>query len=165
MNLGTVFLSKMYLTKFTLYETKSRFYIVGSNQSQEEYRIGKIEKLAESQVSLVDDSAIYNRIEINELLQMISNGNKVNGGLKKVMDFCGIFGFVRFLETYYLILITEKSPVALVGGHYIYHIDNIKMIPIGSNSKAERKRVNAEQRYCQIFAQVDMTKNFYFSYS
>ena len=155
----------MHLTRFTLYETKTRFYIIGSNSSQEENRIAKIEKTSESQVSLINDSGIYSKAEMHELLQMISNGNKMNGGLKKVMDFCGIFGFVQFLEGYYMILVTEKSEVALVGGHYIYHVDNVKMIPIGVYSKGERKRINAEQRYCQIFTQVDMTKNFYFSYS
>ena len=154
----------MHLSKFTLYETKNRFYIIGSNQLQDKFKIAKIDKHVEAEFSLINDSGTYSKSEIHELLLMISNGNKTNGGLKKVMDFCGIFGFVKFLEGFYMILITETSAVALIGGHSIYHVDNVKMIPIGIY-KAERKRLNAEQRYFQIFNQVDMTKNFYFSYS
>lgn len=85
------------------------------------------------------------------------------------MDFCGIFGFVSLLEGFYMILITKKSPVALIGGHYIYHIDNTVMLPI---SNLERKTNSAEARfqsliprYLQMFSQVDLTKNFYFSYT
>jgi phosphatidylinositol 3,5-bisphosphate 5-phosphatase len=84
--------------------------------------------------------------------------------LRKKLDFDGIFGFVRFVECYYLILITKKSPVALIGGHYINHIDDTVMIPIHFNSKTYAPSPQ-EQRYFQIFNQVDRTKNFYFSYT
>jgi len=53
---------------------------------------------------------------------MMDEGNKSSGGLSKVLTFFGIFGFVRFLEGYYMILITKRSTVALIGGHYVYHI-------------------------------------------
>ncbi|KAJ3056503.1 phosphatidylinositol-3,5-bisphosphate 5-phosphatase [Rhizophlyctis rosea] len=73
-------------------------------------------------------------------------------------------GFVRFLEGYYIILITKRSAVALIGGHYIYHIDDTMLISIpGPNARMERKP--DESRYLQIFSQVDLSKNFYFSYT
>ncbi|KAI8812473.1 polyphosphoinositide phosphatase [Cladochytrium replicatum] len=95
---------------------------------------------------------------------MIEDGNKSQGGLNKVVSFYGILGFVKFLEGYYIILVTKRSAVALIGGHNIYHVDDTIMVPIpGPSAKIER-RVE-EQRYLQIFTQVDLNKNFYFSYT
>ena len=55
------------------------------------------------------------------------------GGMALVVkEFYGIFGFVSFTEGYYMILITKKSPVSLLGGNYIYHIDETKMVPISA---------------------------------
>lgn len=49
-------------------------------------------------------------------------------------------GFIRFLEGYYIILITKRSAVALIGGHYIYHIDDTMLISVpGPGAKLERK--------------------------
>lgn len=40
----------------------------------------------------------------------------------------GILGFVRFLEGYYLIMITAKKKVAKIGHHDIYQIKDMEMI-------------------------------------
>lgn len=149
------------LVHFTLYETKTRFYIAGADIAFSQYRISKIDKTLDQQVSFTDDPHIYTEQELKELLGMISHGNKSTGGLKKKFDFCGIFGFVTFKEGYYMILITKKSPVALIGGHYINHIEDTIMIPINGSQTVSAE----EQRYVQIFNQVDRTKNFYFSYT
>ena len=69
---------------------------------------------------------------MDDLLAMINHGNKANGGLVFLTEFAGLFGtlsltekgFTSFLQDgLYLILITKISPVALLGGFYIYHID------------------------------------------
>ena len=36
----------------------------------------------------------------------------------------GIFGFVRFLAGYYMIVITKRRKVALIGSHVIYRIED-----------------------------------------
>ncbi|KAJ3312771.1 phosphatidylinositol-3,5-bisphosphate 5-phosphatase [Boothiomyces sp. JEL0838] len=151
---------KLILKDFTCYETKTRYYIIGSNVSKDAYRIAKIDKTSPNEVSFVDDQITYSLTEMQDLLAMISNGNKSSGGLKKTLDFCGIFGFVQFQEGYYLLLITKKSPVALIGGHYIYHVDDTAMIPLMDKPKSA-----TETRYCTIFSQVFNSKNFYFSYT
>jgi hypothetical protein len=101
---------------------------------------------------------------------MISDGNVNQGGLKKLKEFCGIFGehliyigFVKFTESLYLILITKKSQVSLIAGHFIYHIDETFMIKLG-NSVTDKKSPS-ESKYLQIFGGVDVSKNLYFSYS
>ena len=59
-----------------------------------------------------------------------------------------------------MILITKRSVVALLGGHYLYHCEATEMIPVACNHKVDK--VQEEQRLMNIFKQVDMTKNFYF---
>lgn len=42
----------------------------------------------------------------------------------------GIVGFVRFLDCYYLTLITRRSKVGSIGGNGIYTIKNTETIPL-----------------------------------
>ncbi|KAJ3004687.1 phosphatidylinositol-3,5-bisphosphate 5-phosphatase [Thoreauomyces humboldtii] len=155
---------RLVLNKFTLYETRTRFFIVGSNQSDERFRVLKIDRTDGNELNVINDEVVYSKSEIKELLTMIENGNKSSGGLHKVASFFGIVGFTRFLEGFYLILITKRSVVALIGGHYIYHIDDTMVVSVpGPGSKIDRR--TDEARYVQVFAQVDLSKNFYFSYT
>lgn len=43
-------------------------------------------------------------------------------------------GFVRFLEGYYIVLITKQRQVADIGGHSIYKIEDTSMIYIPNDS-------------------------------
>lgn len=61
---------------FTCYETKTRFYIVGSNSAKDVFRIAKIDKTISAEVSITDDHVNYTAQQIQELLGMISHGNK-----------------------------------------------------------------------------------------
>lgn len=37
-----------------------------------------------------------------------------------------------------MILITKRLVVALVGGHYIYHVEQVDMIPVCFNQKIDK---------------------------
>ena len=105
-------------------------------------------------------------MEIEDVLGMIEHGNVGSGGLRKVTSCFGIFGFVRFLGGYSIILITKRSAVALIGGHYIYHIDDTLMVHVsGALNHVKPELKLDEARYQQIFGQVDINKNFYYSYT
>ena len=69
-------------------------------------------------------------------------------------------GFVRFTAGWYMILISKRSVVALIGGHYVYHCENTDIIPVAFNHKVDKPA--EEQRLMNVFKQVDMSKNFYF---
>lgn len=72
--------------KFTLYETVSRYYIVGVDVSEQWYRILKIDRTTEGEEpNMVDDKIVYSLREMNQLLDTIDDGNKGTGGLK-----CGV---------------------------------------------------------------------------
>ena len=59
-----------------------------------------------------------------------------------------------------MILITKRSYVALLGGHYLYHCENTDIVPVCFNHKIDKPA--EEQRLMNIFKQVDLSKNFYF---
>lgn len=69
-------------------------------------------------------------------------------------------GFIRFTAGWYIILVSKRSVVALLGGHYLYHCENSDIVPVAFNHKVDKPA--EEQRLMNIFKQVDMSKNFYF---
>lgn len=62
-----------------------------------------------------------------------------------------------------MIIITKRSVVSLLGGHYLYHCENTDIVPVCFGQKFDKPA--EEQRLMNIFKQVDMSKNFYFSYT
>ncbi len=166
--------------KFILYENRSRFYVVESNTSDSLHRILKIDRTSQDELLVIEDEAVYTGRQMTAMLKMLEDGNKASGGLGKPRVFFGIIGtrdslitvllvstprfwsigFVRFTAGWYMILIAKRSPVALLGGHYVYHCEETEIVTIPSSHKIEKQ--SEEQRLMGVFKQVDMTKNFYF---
>jgi hypothetical protein len=60
-------------------------------------------------------------------------------------------------------LITRAKQVASVAGHALYSIEATRLISLTGGRTAEKTL--EEQRYVDVFLGVDLTKNFYFSYT
>ena len=94
------------IQRIALYETKSRFYVVGSNNTQSRFRVLKIDRTDPRRLHISDDTTVYNSREIRELLTMIDVGNrskigqKMGSGLTRTVSAFGIAGFVRFPVSY-----------------------------------------------------------------
>ena len=161
-----------------------------------------------------EDPSIYSRDEIRNMLDMIRDGDqsqsvgsftdgqqihsKSSGGLEPIVQAHGIVGFIRFLDCYYLTLITKKSKVGSIGSNVIYTIKDTETFPIkpadGMGSHASvldeasgtdpqsmllnmwnrgKRSLNlglsprelAELRYQGLYQVVDLTKDFFFSYT
>lgn len=153
--------------KFSLYETTSRFYIVGGDVTEKRYRILKIDRTADdsSEPSIADDKTLYSQKDMNQLLDTIDDGNKVTGGLKLRSTTWGLLGFIKFTGPYYMLLITKKSTVAMIGGHYIYQIDGTELIPLTPRNFKTDQRNTEETRFLAILNNLDLTRSFYYSYS
>ncbi|CAH1788511.1 unnamed protein product [Owenia fusiformis] len=154
--------------KIAVYETKARFYIVGSNNTETKFRVLKIDRTEPKELVVTNDNVSYSPQEIRNLLHMIDVGNRSkstasNAGLPRKASAFGIVGFVRFLEGYYIVLITKRRRVALLGHHYTYKIEDTTMIYIPNDSV--RQPHPDETRYLKIFQNMDLSSNFYFSYS
>ncbi|RDX41180.1 hypothetical protein OH76DRAFT_1365037 [Lentinus brumalis] len=149
--------------KFILYENRLRFYVVASNTSDSRHRIIKIDRTSQDELDIVEDEAVYSGKQMSAMLKMLEDGNKQCGGLGKARVFFGIAGFIKFTAGWYMILILKRSVVALLGGHYVYHCENTDILPVAFSHKVDKP--TEEARLMNIFKQVDMSKNFYFSYT
>ncbi|KAK9307836.1 hypothetical protein QLX08_001916 [Tetragonisca angustula] len=212
------------IQKIALYETKSRFYLMGSNNTLTRFHVLRIERMEPKQLIVIDDKREYTQDEIRNLVNMIDMGNRARaknctGGVTRIVSAFGIvgsnihkesisdngvseesehqeyqkplhkptqtkftwktmwqretfprlvpafglLGFVRFLEGYYIILVTKRRKVAVIGHHTIYKIEDTSMIYIPNDTI--RVFHPEEQRYVKMFQSIDLSSNFYFSYS
>ncbi|XP_029451142.1 LOW QUALITY PROTEIN: polyphosphoinositide phosphatase [Rhinatrema bivittatum] len=155
--------------KLVLYETRARYFLVGSNHAETKYRVLKIDRTEPKDLVVIDDKHVYTQQEVRELLGRLDLGNRMkmgqkgSSGLSRTVSAFGIVGFVRFLEGYYMVLITKRRKMADIGGHAIYKIEDTNMIYIPNDSA--RVTHPDEARYLRIFQNVDLSSNFYFSYS
>lgn len=153
--------------KFSLYETVSRYYMVGVDVSERRYRILKIDRTTEgAELNITDDKIIYSLREVNQLLDTIDDGNRASGGIKLRCTTWGLLGFIKFTGPYYMLLITKKSTVAMIGGHYIHQVEGTDLVPLTpGRSKVDVRNKPEEQRFLTILNTLDLTKSFYYSYS
>ena len=158
--------------RYSLYETASRFYIVGGDVTEKRYRILKIDRTGgddgddgAAELSITDDKTVYSQKDMNQLLDTIDDGNKGTGGLRLRCTTWGLLGFIKFTGPYYMLLITKKSTVAMIGGHYVYQIDGTDLVPLTSPASKPDQRNTDETRFLSILGQLDLTRSFYYSYS
>ncbi|XP_025420076.1 polyphosphoinositide phosphatase isoform X2 [Sipha flava] len=149
-----------FVQKIGVYESKNRYFVVGSNNARSKYRILKIDRTEGHDLTIIDDRVEYTE---QDMINSLSLGLHRNTGLSKIGSAFGIVGFVRLLEGYYMILITKRRRVAMIGREIIYKIEDTSMIYL-PNEAYRIPNVN-EPRYLKIFQSVDLSSNFYFSYS
>ncbi|KAK9499830.1 hypothetical protein O3M35_002791 [Rhynocoris fuscipes] len=144
------------IQKIIVYDMKDTFYVVGSNNTQTKFRVLRINRLEPRELIIVDDKIEYSSEEIKSLLEIKSKSNKYVSAF-------GIVGFVRFMEGYYMILVTKRRRIATIGLHYIYKVEDTTMIYIPHESI--KIPHHDETRYVKMFQSIDLSSNFYFSYS
>ncbi|KAF4399391.1 hypothetical protein G4B88_022474 [Cannabis sativa] len=155
-----------YLKKFKLYETPSNFYMIGRDKSRTHWRVLKIDRLEPTELTIFEDSTTYSEHDCHDLLRRLHEGNKAVGGLKLIAICYGIIGFVRFLGPYYMLVITKRRKLGTICGHTIYGISKSKMIPVpNSTVRSNLPYSKDENRYKKLLSTVDLTKDFYYSYS
>lgn len=154
------------MQKFKLYETQANFYMVGRDKSRTYWRVLKIDRSEPSELNIREDSTTYTQKECEDLLRRIHEGNMPTGGLKFVTICYGIVGFIKFLGPYYMLLITKRRPIGAICGHNIYAVSKSELILL-PNSIACGDVINSrnENRYKKLLCMVDLTKDFFFSYS
>ncbi|CAH2353689.1 polyphosphoinositide phosphatase [[Candida] railenensis] len=157
---------RIVLQRFTVYNSLRTMYIVGSNAKESLFRILEICKDpndAAANLEIIEDkSYFYTRKDMIELLNGLNDS--LEGGIYKIARGYGILGLIKFTKGYYLSLITKCSQVAILGGHFIYHVDETKLIPLDTKYRRPDK-YSDEERLLSIFKYLDLGKTFYFSYS
>jgi hypothetical protein len=127
-NLNWFFMVQL-INQITLYETKTRLYFIGSIQNT--FRILKVDRTtSEPPFHAIEDETVYSHTEIDQILKMLIEGNRSNGGMTKVVTCYGIIGMVKFLNGYYISLITNYAEVANINSVPIYRIEETRLIPV-----------------------------------
>ncbi|KAK3706976.1 phosphatidylinositol-3,5-bisphosphate 5-phosphatase [Vermiconidia calcicola] len=154
--------------KYTLYETNARYWITGADIGDQHYRLLRADRTSPpGQITLFEDETTYSRRQMNDVLTSIDEGNKSTGGLRMKCTFWGLLGFIRFTEAYYMLIITKRQQVAMLGGHYVYQVEGTELVPLttGASSRFARDRNPEETRFLGVLNNLDLSKSFYFSYS
>ncbi|KAK7275522.1 hypothetical protein RIF29_16641 [Crotalaria pallida] len=155
-----------HMQKFRLYETRSKFYLIGRDKSRTLWKVLKIDRLEPSELNITEDSTVYSETECCDLLRRLHEGNKSTGGLKSITTCYGIIGFIKFLEPYYMLLITKRRKIGTICGHNIYGIAKCEVVPIPHPTMRSKMAYSKdENRYKKLLCSVDLTKDFFFSYS
>ncbi|XP_053695063.1 polyphosphoinositide phosphatase [Sabethes cyaneus] len=143
------------IQKVALFETKSKLYLIGSNSKETRFRLLEIDRRS-TELTIHEDANELKKSDIRKFVQSRSFVRSISA--------YGVLGFVKFLEGYYLILVTKRTRCAFIGKHIIYTIKDTAMIRV--NETPAGKQVHPlEQRYVKMFNNVDLKSNFYFSYS
>jgi hypothetical protein len=150
------------LTTLSVYTTKGNIFVVGFDRSSSSYKILVVDRpamAAPESLVIVQDTLEYSRSQLEAKIKFLADSYST---MEKVAEnaVC-IFGFIKLLDSYYLILVTKKVKVASVHGHYIYSIADTQMVQV-----TFKPRQNAEEsRYKSLLQITDLTKEFYFSFT
>lgn len=83
------------------------------------------------------------------LLEKLEQANP--GMIDRRLSSFGILGVVRFLHGYYIITISQRRKIAMIGGHAIYCIEDTQMASIYNTSFARSAPSPDEQKYMKMF--------------
>ncbi|OBA28455.1 hypothetical protein HANVADRAFT_51373 [Hanseniaspora valbyensis NRRL Y-1626] len=121
--------AKFTLRKFTIYELidENKYLIIGSNRLETIFRILTIDVFPPSNSNNVncnikEENIIYTRDEILNVISTLK--------VKKLLTSIGFFGVTKFTKFYYLVCITSVKKVAVLGGHYMNHIESVEYISL-----------------------------------
>uniref|UniRef100_A0A3Q7JKZ5 SAC domain-containing protein n=1 Tax=Solanum lycopersicum TaxID=4081 RepID=A0A3Q7JKZ5_SOLLC len=141
------------LEKFRLYETRARFYLIGSDRNKQFFRVLKIDRMEPSDLNISEDPVVYPPQEVKSLLQRIAEGNRATGGL-------------NFVAKVYGIAVTKRRQIGSICGHAIYSIDESQIITIPHVSvQTDVAHSKTELRYKKLLSSVDLAKDFFYSYT
>ena len=150
------------LTCLSIYECRSFIYITGLDEFSGKYKILEVARPAgtlDFQLTLRQDPALYTASQLDQRLKSISVSNF---GLSIVVEgaYC-LWGFIKLLESYYIIVVSKAKKVGSIQGHYVYGIEKTQMVPVTFKPRQTKE----ETKYKNILTMLDLTKNFYFSYT
>ncbi|KAG1695223.1 hypothetical protein DVH05_020603 [Phytophthora capsici] len=169
--------------RFTIYETPSTYFVVCSDRHYSKFRMMELDRMVERPKKLAEvlkeDKRLYDWEQMEARLQALAELARVHGTGELVRAFTAvaIVGCIRFLRGYYFIFVTQRRKIGNIGGNSIYGISATQQLNVSplEEDRSAWTRLNrwfnpspeeeAEARYLGLFHFLDLTKDFYFSYS
>lgn len=169
--------------RFTIYETPSMYYVVCSDRHYSRFRMIELNRMVDRPQSLdevlKEDKMIHDWEQMEARLQALAELARVRGTgqLERAFTAVAIVGCIRFLRGYYFIFVTQRRKIGNIGGNSIYGISASQQLNVSRPEEDQSvwTQLNrwfnpspveeAEARYLGLFHFLDLTKDFYFSYS
>lgn len=166
-----------------LWDDGQTFYVVCSDRHYSRFRLLALDRTVERpeqlEQVLTEDPTLYSWTEMEAKLQHLTDVARTSGGerLMRAFTAVAIVGCIRFLRGYYFIFVTQRRKIGCIGGNYIYGIaatHQLHVSPPNDDFNAwswlnrwfnPSPEEDAEARYLGLFHFIDLTKDFFFSYS
>ncbi|KDD74043.1 hypothetical protein H632_c1626p0, partial [Helicosporidium sp. ATCC 50920] len=152
--------------KIFVYRTISWVYLIGCSKDQDAWTVLKLSR-QDLALTAVEDGTVYNKVQIDVLLRTLHEGNRAHGGLQLVCKALALAGCFRFLEGYYLLLVTKRTLRGLIcGGHKVYSIAGTLLLPLLHPMTRVGLKLDtgvAEARYRKIFSGLQLNESFLYS--
>ena len=111
----------------SVYESRSVLVLVGRCAKSKKFLVLEVKR----PTILTDDTRFEARLHPHTYTQEEVDELTASAKMTKIVtNACFIFGFVKLIESYYLILVMKATPVASIHGHTIYTIADTTMIPV-----------------------------------
>jgi hypothetical protein len=148
------------LKDLDVYETRGVLFVTGYDVQRGGYRVLEILRPSSHggslpALGLVEErGTLFTHKQLNEHLKT----RGVNLSSRVVSGAYCIYGIVRLLESYYLIVVTNAETVATLHGHSIYAIRDTFMIPVTYKAR----KTMEETRYKSMLTNTDFSSGYYF---
>lgn len=139
----------------TIYDLNTYFLLVGHTKSSPLYKLLKIRKLPNT-LEIQEVKRTFTENELESYLKSILSGS----GRQEIVKANVVLGVIKFLQGFYLFIVTEKYKVAMLRGKSVYKVKSTKLLKL-----FPEKKTKDEKHYIEIFKTLDLTSGFYFSYS
>ncbi|KAM0068790.1 putative SAC domain, polyphosphoinositide phosphatase Fig4 [Helianthus debilis subsp. tardiflorus] len=104
-----------------------------------------------SDLNISQDPVVYPPQEVKSLLHRNAEGNRATCGCIFINKVYGITGCIKFLESYYLILVTKRKQIGFICGHAIYSIQVTQILTT--------PHVSVKRRLAHSKTELSLTRN------
>jgi len=174
-------------SEINIYESSNSLYLTGSSPREITFSLLKFNRNVSSPKNLSDiiftfpDN--YPKSDIIGTLNGIEAAENSPAKVSLLLSAQGLVGFIKFLDCFYITVVTKKKFVGVIANNMVYSIKATKTVPIRprdeyANELSFRslwhhvnKRLSqtptevAESKYMGLFQFMDITKSFFFSYT
>jgi SacI homology domain len=141
----------------SIYESRTLILISGLSAESNGYFLLRITRapVSAGQKQVLADAKQYSKEEVNSIVTETKC-------VSIMVDACCIFGFIKLVESIYIVVITKAVCVANIHGHDIYTVRETNLVPITYKAR----NTMDESRYKSILQNLNLAYNdFYFSYT
>jgi len=148
-----------------VYKSRSTTFVFGIDKVSQEYSVLRIRVTEDGELDLQDGEERFPMGRGGSLLeQRLRELEQREGELKLQATASGIMGFIRFLQGPYLVLVTKRTQVGKIGHHRVMSIETTKLEPLFPETITS-KYSGEERAFCNQFGALNLSKDFYFSYT